>query len=183
MFQSRRHDLPRPVYLATGALLLVAACGASANPSTVTTPVSTPSAAPTLAVTVAPTSGATPSPVAVDLVVRVSSTGERSKMLVGKDGLTLYTNAKDPIAGTTCVDACATTWPPLTIQATDSMATGPGVPGTLGSFARPDGAIQVMYNGKALYYYSEDHPCKTSDSACGDVFGQAVDNIWYAATP
>lgn len=183
MFQSRRHGLPRPISLAAGAVMLVAACGASAQPSTVTTPVSTPSAGPTVAATLAPTQGSTPSPVAADLVVRVSSTGERSKMLVGKDGRTLYTNSKDPTAGTTCVDACATTWPPLTIQPGDTMATGPGVPGTLGSFARPDGTMQVTYNGKALYYYSKDQPCKTSDSACGDVFGQAVDNIWYAATP
>lgn len=103
-------------------------------------------------------------------------------MLVAK-GATLYTNTKDPAGSSSCTGACATTWPPLTVNAGEKVAAGSGVTGTIGTFARPDGSTQVTYNGKALYYYSGDKPCTSTDSTCGDVNGQGLAGIWFAATP
>jgi len=36
--------------------------------------------------------------------------------------------------------------------------------------------MQVTYNGAPLYYFA-------SDSKAGDVTGQGVGNVWFAATP
>ncbi len=56
-------------------------------------------------------------------------------------------------------------WPPLTVPAGTTPKAGPGVTGTLAT-TKPAGALQVTYNGKALYTF-------LSDSA-GQVTGDGV---------
>lgn len=181
MLRASWFALNRPVILAAIALVLVTGCASSPSPaaSSQASAAVTVTPAPTVAATEAPSSSVS----AAAVTITVSSTGERNKMLVGEGARTLYTNAKDPAGSTSCTGTCATTWPPLTVKSGETVAAGPGVTGTISTFVRPDGPTQVTYNGKALYYYSGDTACKTADSACGDVYGQAVANIWYAATP
>jgi predicted lipoprotein with Yx(FWY)xxD motif len=48
--------------------------------------------------------------------------------------------------------------------------------GLLGVLEREDGAQQVPYNDKPLYYY-------VGDSAVGDVAGQGVNDQWFVVSP
>ena len=68
-----------------------------------------------------------------------------------------------------CNGACATNWPPLTATA------APGGEG-YSLVTRDDGAKQVAYKGKPLYYWSKD-------MKPGDKTGDGVNNLWRTATP
>ena len=48
--------------------------------------------------------------------------------------------------------------------------------GTLATFARKDGTLQVTVNGRPLYYYA-------GDAKAGDTTGQGVGGKWFVATP
>lgn len=92
--------------------------------------------------------------------------------LIGPDGRTLYTFARD-VAGSgksVCVDACATNWPPLTVAAS-------AVPlGDYSIITRADGSKQWAYKGLPLYYFSKD-------SKAGDKLGDGVGGNWRVAHP
>ena len=54
---------------------------------------------------------------------------------------------------------------------------GPGITASkLGTVKRPDGKVQVTYNGLTLYRYSKD-------AKAGDANGQGTGKLWYAITP
>jgi predicted lipoprotein with Yx(FWY)xxD motif len=152
--------------------LIVGACsaGASATPSA-----AAPSAAAQSAA--APTTAASASAAAAGEQITVAETAPLGKFLVGPDGKTLYTFTNDTAANaSTCVDACATTWPPLMAMGGAAPAAGTGVTGTLATFARADGSMQVSYNGKPLYFYSQD-------TKAGDTNGQGVAGKWFVQAP
>lgn len=116
--------------------------------------------------------GATASPgggAAVTLTVSHTSAGDA---LAGADGKTLYINNKEQGGNIACTGDCAAAWPPLT----GTVPAGSGVTGTLGTVTRPDGSVQVTYNGSPLYYY-------VSDAAAGDATGQGKGGVWYIAAP
>jgi predicted lipoprotein with Yx(FWY)xxD motif len=58
-----------------------------------------------------------------------------------------------------CIGACAKRWPPLIVR---SAALVPrrlaGIKGPLGTIRRPDGRLQVTYNGLAVYTYAHEGP-------------------------
>lgn len=89
---------------------------------------------------------------------------------VDERGMTLYTYDRDE--GTpgesSCVDACATAWPPLAAPA-DAKALPDW---TL--IARKDGTQQWAYRGKPLYRYA-------ADAFPGATFGDGVDTVWRLA--
>jgi predicted lipoprotein with Yx(FWY)xxD motif len=103
------------------------------------------------------------------LTVAHTSAGDA---LAGAGGKTLYINTQEQGGQIACTGGCADAWPPLTGTAT----AGTGVSGTLGTITRPDGSVQVTYDGMPLYYYA-------SDTAAGDAKGQGVGGIWYIASP
>lgn len=96
-------------------------------------------------------------------------------ILTGANGLTLYTHTGDSATVSTCTGGCATAWPPLTAAIGGHPTAASGVTGTLGTLARPDGSIQVTYNGKPLYFWM-------NDAKPGDVTGDGV-NGFSIATP
>jgi predicted lipoprotein with Yx(FWY)xxD motif len=106
---------------------------------------------------------------AVTLAVAHTTAGDA---LTGAGGKTLYTNTKEKGGTIACTGTCVGTWPPLTGTAT----AGSGVTGTMATITRPDGAVQVTYNGSPLYYYA-------GDSAAGQSTGQGIGGIWYIASP
>jgi predicted lipoprotein with Yx(FWY)xxD motif len=74
-----------------------------------------------------------------------------------------------------CTDACLATWPALTVAAGETPTGGSGVTGTLGTITRADdGTLQVTYNGKPLYFFTNDH-------APGDLNG--VYENWETVAP
>lgn len=101
-------------------------------------------------------------------------------ILVGPNGMTLYTFANDQPGSSSCTEGCALNWPPLTVSG--ELVAPSGLPGKLETLTRqPDEetgeyATQVAYNGQPLYYWSRDE-------VPGDVSGQGVGDLWFVAKP
>lgn len=128
---------------------------------------------PTMAV---PTSTAAAAPSSVALGVR--STSALGSFLTGSNGFTLYTLSSDPANGSVCTGGCLSFWPPLTVAAAGRTSATSGASATFGSFTRTDtGVHQVTLNGRALYYFKNDH-------AAGDTNGEgiaALGGVWHVA--
>ena len=130
--------------LATGATLFaVAGCGGAAASNTTSGAGST--------TTQPPASSAT--------ITAAMVTGHGSVLVGGSNGMTLYMFDMDTVGSNTsaCSGGCASTWPPLTVQAGTAPTAASGISGTLGTFTRTDGkGTQVTYNGHPLHFYSGD---------------------------
>jgi predicted lipoprotein with Yx(FWY)xxD motif len=97
--------------------------------------------------------------------------------LVGPDGMTLYTFDLDSPGQSACTSAdCSGAWPALTVSGGASPTAGDGVTGTLTTFDRGNGIMQVQYNDKPLYGF-------IGDSAPGDTTGDGVNGKWHLAKP
>ncbi len=192
----------RPFAGLAGLLLIVSACtgsgGASSAPSIATAPVAapvvSPVASPVAASAAATDSGsygggggdgygspATSGPAASataggETYEVAAATGAVGSYLTGEGGRTLYTFKPDSANTSTCTDGCATAWPPFTASAQDTLKAGTGVSGKLTTFARPDGTMQVAYNGAPLYYFQ-------GDAKAGETNGQGVGGKWFVAAP
>ncbi len=95
-------------------------------------------------------------------------------ILTDQEGRTLYGFTSDTNGTSTCVDTCATKWPPLTVS---SPTAGAGVAADkVGSTTRPDGTTQVVYGKWPLYYFA-------NDVKPGDMKGQGVGGKWYVVAP
>jgi predicted lipoprotein with Yx(FWY)xxD motif len=165
MLTSSRTPLPRRLAAPFVAMALIV--GACSNAATTPAPAAaTP--VPTTAASASAAAGAT---------LAVSETAAVGKFLTGADGKTLYVFTKDTAPNaSTCVDACLAKWPALIATGGTAPAAPAGVTGTFATFARPDGTMQVSYNGKPLYYYAPD-------TKAGDTTGQGVGGVWFVAAP
>ncbi len=95
-------------------------------------------------------------------------------VLVNGKGLTLYHLTTDTSTKTTCTGGCAQVWPPL-LATNGNPPPSPGALGTFGTIKRPDGGLQVKFNGMPLYTYAGDsHP--------GQASGQGIGGTWFAVT-
>lgn len=93
-------------------------------------------------------------------------------MLVGSNGMTLYTFDKD-VAGngkSVCNGPCATNWPPL------MAADGAKASGDYSIVMRDDGGRQWAFKGKPLYFW-------TKDQKPGDTTGDGFNKVWRIAKP
>ena len=165
------------VVLSTALAMAMAGCGDDDDPVTTgggaqpdaTTTTTTTAAGSATTTTAAGAAGATVS----------TATSSLGTILVDADGMTLYTWDRDTGPTSTCTGNCAATWPPLVLPAgTTTPVTGTGVSGDLTAVARPDDAtkMQVVWNGKPLYYYA-------ADTAPGDTKGDGVGGTWHVAKP
>jgi len=125
--------------------------GSGATP----TPKATPKATPRATAKPAPT-----------ITIKSGSTA-LGTVLVGSDGLTLYTKSGDSATHSTCTGSCASSWPPLLVKAGTKVKGGSGVHGAFTTFKRSDGTTQVAYKGKPLYAW-------TGDYYPGDTTGQGI---------
>ncbi|MQS16595.1 hypothetical protein F7Q99_31510 [Streptomyces kaniharaensis] len=91
-------------------------------------------------------------------------------------GRTLYRFDKDTAkpSASTCTDACAAKWPPVTAQ--DAVQVTGIDSALVGNVTRPDGTKQVTLNGWPLYRFA-------GDTASGQTNGQGVGGTWFASTP
>ena len=102
---------------------------------------------------------------------------ELGQILTAATGMTLYVYVPDAQGVPTCTDACAETWPPLTVDDASQIVGGDGVDvALLASVEHPTAGIQVTYNGWPLYLF-------TGDTAPGDTNGQGLDGLWYVVDP
>jgi predicted lipoprotein with Yx(FWY)xxD motif len=163
-------------------LIFAAACssggGASATPAaaSVAPSVAPASSEPSTAASEEPSSE--PSEAAGEeyklTIVKNASLGD---FLAGEGGMTLYTFTPDTAPNkSTCNGDCATNWPPLVLEEGETAVGDTGVSGTIATFARDDGTMQVSYNGKPLYYFA-------NDKAAGDTNGQGIGDKWFVAKP
>ncbi len=93
-------------------------------------------------------------------------------VLVGANGMTLYTFDKDAVGSgkSVCNGPCATNWPPLAAAAGDSAG------GDYSIITRDDGAKQWASKGKPLYFWSKDQKV-------GDKTGDGLNGVWHVAKP
>jgi predicted lipoprotein with Yx(FWY)xxD motif len=106
--------------------------------------------------------------------LQIVDNAQLGRILADAGGKTLYTFTNDTAGqASTCTGTCATNWPPLTV-ASGSPVAPTGLPGTLTTIARADGALQVAYDGMPLYTF-------INDTAAGQTNGQAVNNVWFVA--
>ena len=89
-------------------------------------------------------------------------------MLVGANGMTLYTFDKDAAGGgkSMCNGPCATNWPPLLAQDADQPS------GDWSIVMRDDGKKQWAFKGKPLYFWSKD-------SKAGEASGDGFNGVWH----
>ncbi|MBA3236254.1 MAG: hypothetical protein H0T59_09740 [Chloroflexi bacterium] len=124
----------------------------------------------------APAPGSTTDGSGGDAIAVGVGSGAVGDYLAGPDGRTLYVFTPDSAETSTCLDGCAGTWPPLTVGAGGAVTGYAGATGTFSTFARPDGSLQVAYDGAPLYYFA-------SDTAPGDTKGEGVGGKWFVASP
>jgi len=93
-------------------------------------------------------------------------------VLVGSNGMTLYTFDKDTAGSgkSVCNGQCATNWP--TLMAADADAAS----GDYSLVTRDDGKKQWALKGKPLYYWIKD-------TKPGDTTGEGVMGAWHVAKP
>jgi predicted lipoprotein with Yx(FWY)xxD motif len=142
------------------AAMLLSACTAGAGAASAT--------APSMA------GGGAPSPGGGASQVATSSVPGIGAVLVNGQGLTLYHLTTDTSTETTCTAGCAQLWPPLL----STGGTAPSAAGVKGSFAtldRPDGGVQVTFDGMPLYTYA-------GDQQPGQANGQGIGGTWFAVT-
>lgn len=98
------------------------------------------------------------------ITVGVSDYGQ---ILFDGRGRALYAFTRDSRGRSLCVDACAQTWPPYLLRG--SLRAGAGTKTSLlDTIRRPNGARQVTYAGRPLYYWVGDR--EPGDVGCQNVF-------------
>ena len=141
---------------ATGAALvasvLLAACGSSSKPANSSTAATAPAA----------TSGGSTA-----TVKTASSTAAGGTILVDANGMTLYHLSGESAGKFICTtQACLAVWHPLKTTA----GAAPSGSVSLATVRRPDGSLQVSYQGGPLYTFA-------GDKAAGEAKGQGVKDV------
>jgi predicted lipoprotein with Yx(FWY)xxD motif len=93
-------------------------------------------------------------------------------LLVGTNGMTLYTFDKDGTGSgkSACNGPCASNWPPLSAAGSETAS------GDYSIVTRDDGSKQWALRGKPLYFWSKDQQP-------GDKTGDGFNGVWQAAKP
>jgi predicted lipoprotein with Yx(FWY)xxD motif len=158
----------------------LAGCSSAASPApspspaaASTAPSESPSPSPSAA---AASASATASAEAGTYEVTIATSATAGKHLAGEDGKTLYVFKMDAANTSNCSGTCTQTWPPFTLDSGEKVTAGTGVTGSLTTFARADGKMQVAYKGAPLYYYAPDQKA-------GDTGGQGTGGVWFVAAP
>ena len=105
-------------------------------------------------------------------MVALAQVGNLGEVMVGANGHTLYAFTDDPEKQTTCFDACAEAWPPLTVGDGFTISDELQASGA-STIDRPDGTKQLVMGKWALYYYA-------GDGAPGEANGQGFNGKWFA---
>ncbi|MBC7725836.1 MAG: hypothetical protein H7146_14005 [Burkholderiaceae bacterium] len=96
-------------------------------------------------------------------------------IVVDGAGMTVYSfdlDVKDS-GSSSCTGTCSANWPAVTTVGTPSAD---GVTGSVDTITGVDGSPQVTLDGMPLYTY-------VGDQKAGDVTGQGVGEVWWAASP
>ncbi len=153
-----------------GAAVLISACGSSGNGTSAGASAASPS-------TQAAQTASKQTPVANTTVAIATAKGGDGTYLTS-GGRAVYLWAADSGGTSSCADACASAWPPLTTKGSPSAGAGVSA-SRIGTITRSDGSTQVTYNGHPLYYFA-------GDTAAGQTNGQGSDGFgarWWLVAP
>ena len=117
----------------------------------------------------------TASSMSKQLVVKtVNNPTLHQKVLVNRNGLTLYSLSVEQRGRFICTGSCLSLWTPLVVP----KGTTPTGARYLGTVRRPDGRAQVSYRGRPVYTF-------TQDRKPGDVKGNGFKDVgvWRPASP
>ena len=156
------------IVIASLLILMACATGAKSAPTSPSSPpansepipASTPAAEPALTAT----------------EVTTFEHGNLGAMLVDSEGRSLYLLIEDERNASSCTGGCADAWAPRLTEV--GPVAGEGVDASrLGTISRDDGALQVTYNGRALYHFAGD------SAVAGDASGQGMGGVWFVVSP
>jgi predicted lipoprotein with Yx(FWY)xxD motif len=157
---------------ALAALALLAGCGSSSKKPASTSSASSSSSSAYGGGTSAQTQTAAAATVKTGKV-------KLGTIVVDGSGHTLYLFEGDKGTTSTCNDACAKVWAPLTTGAAP-QAGGDGIDASLlGTTKRADGTMQVTYASHPLYHYDDDHNPGQAEGQGEKAFGAD----WYVLAP
>lgn len=105
-------------------------------------------------------------PSATNMNAKAVPVTSQNGMLVGSNGMTLYTFDKDTMNKSNCMGDCLKAWPALMANSGDKAV------GQYSTFQREDGSYQWAVNGKPLYYFIKDQKV-------GDMMGDNVKGVWH----
>jgi predicted lipoprotein with Yx(FWY)xxD motif len=170
-----RHRL-LPLAAIVAATLALSACGGTGSSTDPYGSVSAPGdAAPApIDQSVAPAAPAGGAP-----MLAAKDAPDLGTIVIDVDGFTLYRFDKDrakPTPTTTCVDACAVKWPPVTVDPKGKLALEGVDKAAVGMVQRPDGTTQLTLGGWPVYRFA-------GDTEPGATAGQGVSGTWFAITP
>ncbi|XUL91875.1 hypothetical protein ACQ86D_39085 [Streptomyces galilaeus] len=108
----------------------------------------------------------------------VTSSSLSSPHLININQAALYRFDNDTASPSksTCNDACAVKWPPVTIEEGGNVYLAGVNPKEVGAIRRTDGQVQITVGGWPVYRFS-------GDSKPGDLNGQGVGGTWFAVGP
>jgi predicted lipoprotein with Yx(FWY)xxD motif len=93
-------------------------------------------------------------------------------VLVDAKGMALYSPQQEAGGKVMCTGSCTSIWVPLTLSGSGKPSGSSDVSSKLGTVDRPDGAVQVTYQGKPLYTFAEDSsPGIVTGNGFQDQFG------------
>lgn len=127
-----------------------------------------------------PPAGTDMPPAGGEGVLRVGTAEAGGTYIADSAGNAVYMLEDDP-DGSACVGDCLETWPPVIVaDVQPSVDLGVDLdPALLGTIERPDGTMQVTYNGHPLYRYAADTGAnRTAGHGIDDRWGE-----WYLLTP
>lgn len=90
-------------------------------------------------------------------------------ILVDSEGMTLYHQTEETGSGIVCIGSCTSVWPPLL-----SPTASPRGIDLVATVRRPDGGLQLTYQGMPLYRFTGDHQP-------GDTNGHGEGGVWVVA--
>lgn len=174
----RTRSVPLAAVAAIAAIAL-SACGASAGSSyTPADPYGSAPAAGTGGTGGTGAAATAPADAPAQAALVATEVDELGTIVTDADGFTLYRfdddTAKPP--STTCVDACADKWPPVTVDPKGKLGLEGVEESVIGLVARPDGTSQLTIAGWPVYRFA-------SDADPGSTKGQGVGGAWFAVTP
>ncbi|QDG53018.1 hypothetical protein FIV42_20400 [Persicimonas caeni] len=114
-------------------------------------------------------------------MIEVAEKEPFGEYLVNAEGMSLYMFEADTKGEKSACDAaCAEAWPPVTVESAEMLTASEELDDAmLGTIERPDGTMQVAYNGWPLYTF-------VKDTNAGDTMGQDKEGFgaeWYLMSP